>query len=253
MGEIDLSTVTFPRRLAVVNRGEAAVRLIRAVRELNAEYGCDITTVALHTDAERRAMFVRQADEAVTLRRMSSGIAYLDHNALERALLEAKADAVWVGWGFVAEDVAFAELCVRMKLTFIGPPPAAMRTLGDKVEAKFLAEKVGVPLAPWSHGPVTTREDAGRHAEAIGYPLIIKARSGGGGRGIRKVFAADELEAALERTGARRSARSATRSSSSNASSPMHATSRCRSWPTTTATCGHRACATAPSNARTRR
>ena len=145
-------------------------------------------------------MFVRQADEAVTLRSTSEGIAYLDHAELERALLEAKADAVWVGWGFVAEDVAFAELCARLNLTFIGPPPGAMRTLGDKVEAKLLAEKVGVPLAPWSGGPVETREDARRHAESIGYPLIIKARSGGGGRGIRKVFAPDELEVALDRT-----------------------------------------------------
>ena len=145
-------------------------------------------------------MFVRQADEAVTLRKTSAGIVYLDHAELERALRESRADAVWVGWGFVAEDIAFAELCARLKLTFIGPPPAAMRTLGDKVEAKLLAEKVGVPLAPWSGGPVETREDARRHAEAIGYPLIIKARSGGGGRGIRKVYAPDELEVALERT-----------------------------------------------------
>jgi acetyl/propionyl-CoA carboxylase alpha subunit/acetyl-CoA carboxylase carboxyltransferase component len=200
MFDADPLAVTFPRRIAVVNRGEAAVRLIRAVRELNAEHGCGITTIALHTDAERRAMFVRQADEAVTLRRTSASIAYLDHAELERALLESKADAVWVGWGFVAEDIAFAELCARLNLTFIGPPPAAMRTLCDKVEAKLLAEKVGVPLAPWSGGPVHTREDAHRHAEAIGYPLIIKARSGGGGRGIRKVFSPDELEVALERT-----------------------------------------------------
>jgi acetyl/propionyl-CoA carboxylase alpha subunit/acetyl-CoA carboxylase carboxyltransferase component len=183
----------------VVNRGEAAVRLIRAVRELNAEHGCGITTIALHTDAERRAMFVRQADEAVTLRK-TSGIVYLDHSELERALLEAKADAVWVGWGFVAEDIAFAELCARLNLTFIGPPPSAMRTLGDKVEAKILAEKVGVPLAPWSGGPVETPGDARRHAESIGYPLIVKARSGGGGRGIRKVYSPDELELAIERT-----------------------------------------------------
>jgi acetyl/propionyl-CoA carboxylase alpha subunit/acetyl-CoA carboxylase carboxyltransferase component len=167
---------------------------------LNAEYGCGITTIALHTDAERRAMFVRQADEAVTLRPTSGGIVYLDHAELERALLEAGADAVWVGWGFVAEDVTFAELCERLKLTFIGPPPDAMRTLGDKVEAKLLAESVGVPLAPWSGGPVSTRDEALRHAEAIGYPLIIKARSGGGGRGIRKVFSPDELEVALDRT-----------------------------------------------------
>jgi acetyl/propionyl-CoA carboxylase alpha subunit/acetyl-CoA carboxylase carboxyltransferase component len=144
-------------------------------------------------------MFVRQADEAVTLRK-TSGIVYLDHAELERALLEAKADAVWVGWGFVAEDIAFAELCARLNLTFIGPPPGAMRTLGDKVEAKVLAEKVGVPLAPWSGGPVETVGDANRHAESIGYPLIVKARSGGGGRGIRKVYSPDELELAIERT-----------------------------------------------------
>ncbi|MGV9715363.1 ATP-binding protein [Rhodococcus sp. GA1] len=189
------------KRIAVVNRGEAAVRLIRAVRELNSEHGYDIKTIALHTDAERRAMFVRQADEGVTLRPSTTAATpYLDHAELERALLEAKADAVWVGWGFVAEDPAFAELCARLGITFIGPSADAMRLLGDKVEAKLLAEKVGVPVAPWSGGPVDSRADARRHAQAIGYPLIIKARSGGGGRGIRKVYAEDELELALERT-----------------------------------------------------
>src|SRR6185369_13519123 len=112
------------------------------------EYDCGITTIALHTDAERRAMFVRMADESVTLRK-TEGIVYLNHAELERALLECRADAVWVGWGFVAEDIAFAELCARLDLTFIGPPATAMRTLGDKIEAKLLAEKVNVPLAPW--------------------------------------------------------------------------------------------------------
>ena len=188
------------KRIAVVNRGEAAVRLIRAVKELNAEYDYGIRTVALHTDSERRAMFVRAADEAVVLRKPEVGSAYLDHGELERALVESGADAVWVGWGFVAEDPAFADLVARLNITFIGPCADAMRLLGDKVEAKLLAEKVGVPVAPWSGGPVHTRSDARRHAAAIGYPLIIKARSGGGGRGIRKVFAEDELELALERT-----------------------------------------------------
>ncbi|MDG3010353.1 ATP-grasp domain-containing protein [Rhodococcus sp. D2-41] len=188
-------------RIAVVNRGEAAVRLIRAVRELSAESGRHITTIALHTEAERRAMFVRQADEGVVLRPSTTAATpYLDHAELERALRESRADAVWVGWGFVAEDPAFDELCVRLGITFIGPSPEAMRLLGDKVEAKLLAEKVGVPVAPWSGGPVETRPDARRHAQAIGYPLIIKARSGGGGRGIRKVWSEDELELALERT-----------------------------------------------------
>ncbi|QYB01552.1 ATP-grasp domain-containing protein [Rhodococcus sp. USK10] len=188
------------KRIAIVNRGEAAVRLIRAVRELNAEHNYGIRTIALHTEAERRAMFVRQADEGVCLRTVKTGTAYLDHAELARALRESKADAVWVGWGFVAEDPAFVEVCEQLGITFIGPPAEAMRLLGDKVEAKLLAEKVEVPVAPWSGGPVATRADARRHAQAIGYPLIIKARSGGGGRGIRKVWSEDELELALERT-----------------------------------------------------
>ncbi len=189
------------KRIAVVNRGEAAMRLIRAVAELNAEHNYGITVIALHTEAEQRAMFVRRADEGVTLRPSATAATpYLDRAELERALIEARADAVWVGWGFVAEDPAFADLCARLGITFIGPSAGAMRLLGDKVEGKLLAQKVGVPVAPWSEGPVTSLADARRHAQAIGYPLIIKARSGGGGRGIRKVYSGDELELALERT-----------------------------------------------------
>jgi Biotin carboxylase, N-terminal domain/Carboxyl transferase domain len=138
VGDAGPLTATLPRRIAVVNRGEAAVRLIRAERELNAEYDCGITTIALHTEAERRAMFARQADESVMLRKTSEGIAYLDHALLEHALLESRADAVGVGWGFVAEDIAFAELPARLGLTFIGPPAAAMRLLADKIEATSL-------------------------------------------------------------------------------------------------------------------
>src|SRR5258708_8484911 len=123
MLDSDLLTITFPRRIAVVNRGEAAVRLIRAVRELNAEHGCGIKTIALHTDAERRAMFVRQADEAVTLRRTSAGLAYLDHPALERALLQSNPAPGWVRLGFVPQDIALPPLCARPKPTFIRPPP----------------------------------------------------------------------------------------------------------------------------------
>ncbi|MGR7027092.1 ATP-binding protein [Geodermatophilus sp. URMC 62] len=187
-------------RIAVVNRGEPALRLIRAVRELNAEQGTRTRVVALHTEAERRATFVRAADEAVLLEETGAGSPYLDHAALGRALRASGADAAWVGWGFVAEDPAFAELCADLGVTFIGPPPEAMRLLGAKIEAKVLAEKTGVPVAPWSHGPVEGPEDGRRHAEAIGYPLIVKARSGGGGRGIRVVRSEDELEEALVRT-----------------------------------------------------
>jgi acetyl/propionyl-CoA carboxylase alpha subunit/acetyl-CoA carboxylase carboxyltransferase component len=176
------------------------MRLIRAVRELNAEHGHGIRVVALHTEDERHATFVRAADDAVVLRDTGKGIPYLDHEELGRALTESRADAAWVGWGFVAEDPAFAELCASLGVTFIGPPPEAMRLLGAKIEAKVLAEQSGVPVAPWSGGAVETLDDGLRHAATIGYPLIVKSRSGGGGRGIRIVRTEDELADALERT-----------------------------------------------------
>jgi acetyl/propionyl-CoA carboxylase alpha subunit/acetyl-CoA carboxylase carboxyltransferase component len=187
-------------RIAVVNRGEPAVRLTRAVRELNEEHGYGIRVIALHTEAEQRTMFVRSADESVCLREVESSAGpYLDHEELERALRASRADAVWVGWGFVAEDPAFADLCERLGLVFIGPPAGAMRQLCDRIEARLLAEKTGVPVAPWSGGPVSSRQEAARHGDKIGYPLLIKARSGRGGRGMRVVRSADELEVVFER------------------------------------------------------
>ena len=183
-------------RVAIVNRGEAAVRLIRAVRELNLEHGWGMRTIALHTAAERRAMFVREADEAVIIGGQSP---YLDHGELERALRAGGADAAWVGWGFVAEDPAFAELCARIGVVFIGPPPEVMRRLGDKIAAKLVAEQAGVPVAAWSGGPVETVDAAVEHARTIGYPVVIKARAGGGGRGIRFAACEEELAPAFER------------------------------------------------------
>ena len=177
-------------RLAIVNRGEAAMRLIHAVRELNAARETPIRTIALYTDPERGAMFAREADEAYRLGpamtvdedgKRRSG--YLDHAALERALVATRADAAWVGWGFVAEDPAFAELCERLGVVFVGPDAAVMRQLGDKIEAKRLAEDAGVRVAPWSRGCVEQVKDALEHATRIGFPLMIKAAAGGGGRG----------------------------------------------------------------------
>ncbi len=190
------------QRIAIVNRGEAAMRLIHAVRDLNAQAGPGghrIETVALHTEAERSAMFVREADAAYDIGPASLR-PYLDHAVLERALRETGADAAWVGWGFVAEDPSFAELCERVGVTFIGPSPDAMRRLGDKIGSKLIAEEVGVPVAPWSRGGVDTLEDATAAAARIGYPLMLKATAGGGGRGIRKVTSDAELADAYERT-----------------------------------------------------
>lgn len=188
-------------RVAIVNRGEAAMRLIHAVRDLCAETGARIETVALYTDAEPAATFVREADLAYPLG-PASARPYLDLAKLERALVETGADAAWVGWGFVAEDPAFAELCQRIGVTFIGPDAEAMRQLGDKIGAKLIAEEVGVPVAPWSRGAVATLDEALTAADGIGYPLMLKATAGGGGRGIRVVASAADLTEAYERTSA---------------------------------------------------
>ncbi|MFD3458132.1 carboxyl transferase domain-containing protein [Nocardia fluminea] len=186
-------------RIAIVNRGEAAMRLIHAVRDLAAATGLPIETVALHTDVDRNATFVREADIAYDLG-PASARPYLDLKALEKALVATKADAAWVGWGFVAEDPAFAELCDHIGVTFVGPSADAMRKLGDKIGAKLIAEEVGVPVAPWSRGAVDTVEDAIEAATAIGYPLMLKATAGGGGRGIRVITNEAELVDAYERT-----------------------------------------------------
>ena len=196
-------------RIAVVNRGEAAMRLIHAVRDLNAQTASPldrtapssppIEVVALHTEGERRAMFVREADLAYNLG-PASARPYLDHSVLEKALRETRADAVWVGWGFVAEDPAFAELCARIGVTFIGPSPEAMRRLGDKIGSKLIAEEVGVPVAPWSRGPVDTLDAAIAKAHEIGYPVMLKATAGGGGRGIRVIRSDVDMTDAYART-----------------------------------------------------
>ncbi|NUW42151.1 ATP-binding protein [Nonomuraea rhodomycinica] len=186
-------------RVAIVNRGEAAMRLIHAVRDIAAETGTRIETVALHTDVDSAARFVREADVAYDLG-PASARPYLDLKVLERALVETGADAAWVGWGFVAEDPAFAQLCERIGVTFVGPSPEAMRKLGDKIGAKLIAEEVGVPVAPWSRGAVESLDAALAAAAGIGYPLMLKATAGGGGRGIRVITNEAELADAYERT-----------------------------------------------------
>jgi acetyl/propionyl-CoA carboxylase alpha subunit/acetyl-CoA carboxylase carboxyltransferase component len=191
-------------RIAIVNRGEPAVRLINAVREWNAEGRPALRVIAVYTAADRHATFVREADEAVLIGPADpadafAGSPYLDYAELERALRQCRADAVWPGWGFVSEKAEFVELCDRLGITFIGPPAEVMRRLGDKIESKRLAEQTGVPLAAWSGGPVADVAAARAAAGSIGYPLMVKATAGGGGRGIRLVTSPADLEEAFER------------------------------------------------------
>ena len=193
------------KRVAIVNRGEAAMRFIHAVREFNQEQGTDLRTIGLFTEPDRHAMFVREADEAVFLgpaqvidpATQQAKSSYLDYARLGRALAAARADAVWVGWGFVAEHAEFADLCRELGIVFIGPNGDVMRLLGDKITSKLLAELAHLPVAPWSGGMVQTLDEAEHHAARLGYPLLIKATAGGGGRGIRRVDAAGDLALAV--------------------------------------------------------
>ncbi|MFA9564884.1 MAG: biotin carboxylase N-terminal domain-containing protein, partial [Acidimicrobiales bacterium] len=191
-------------RIAIVNRGEPAMRLINAVREYRVEHGLDLHTIALYTEPDRRAMFVREADEAFNLGAATytdetgqRRVSYLDYGRLTEALLAVEADAVWVGWGFVSEHADFAALCAELGIVFIGPDADTMRRLGDKITSKQLAESSGVPVAAWSGGPVATAEEARAHAARLGYPVMIKATAGGGGRGIRTVYGVDEIDEAF--------------------------------------------------------
>lgn len=194
------------QRVAIVNRGEAAMRFIHAAREFSQERQEPLCNIALFTEPDRQAMFVREADEAFCIgparfadpESHLSKSTYLDYARLERALSAVRAQAVWVGWGFVAEHAAFADLCRDMGIVFIGPTGDVMRQLGDKIAAKRLAEIQGIPVAPWSGGAVETIKDARSQVERLGFPLLIKAAAGGGGRGIRRVRSFDELEEVFE-------------------------------------------------------
>ena len=193
------------QRVAIVNRGEAAMRFIHAACDFNQEYGTSLCTIAIFTEPDRHSMFVREADEAVCLGpaqvvdpdTQQTKSSYVDYVRLEQALAAARADAVWVGWGFVAEHAAFADLCRKLGIVFIGPDGDVMRRVGDKIASKRLAEQARIPVVPWSNGPVETLAEARSHAERLGYPILVKATAGGGGHGIRLVRSAAQLSQAF--------------------------------------------------------
>ncbi|MGA1869455.1 MAG: carboxyl transferase domain-containing protein [bacterium] len=187
-------------RIGIINRGEAAIRFIRAVKEYNILYHTDFTTVALYLDMEREGLFVTEADVSCPLSTIAGfdknqGSAYLNRKLMLNALKSTNCQGVWVGWGFLAEDAAFAGMVEEAGLVFIGPSSWSMALLGDKISAKEVAEATNVPILPWSKGPVKDVEEACMSAERIGYPVIIKASNTGGGRGIRFVRTPEELEA----------------------------------------------------------
>ena len=179
------------KKVLIANRGEIAIRVIRACRDLG------LATVAVYSDADRAALHVRLADEAVRLGPAPSSESYLNVAALVDAARRTGADAVHPGYGFLSENAAFAEACAEAGVTFVGPPPAAIRAMGGKSEAKALMAEAGVPLVPGYHGADQDPAVLAREAERIGYPVLVKASAGGGGKGMRLVTRPEDLAAAV--------------------------------------------------------
>ena len=188
------------RKVLIANRGEIAVRIIRACRELG------IATVAVFSEADRSALHAQLADEAVCIGPARTADSYLNIKAILAACEITGAEAVHPGFGFLSENAAFARMCEKCGVTFIGPPPSAMEQMGDKSQAKAVMKAAGVPVVPGSDGEIASLEEARRIAEEIGYPVMVKASAGGGGRGIRRVDTEAQLEAAI--TAARQEAAS---------------------------------------------
>jgi acetyl-CoA carboxylase biotin carboxylase subunit len=166
-------------RVLIANRGEIALRIIRACHELGVE------AVVVHSEADRGAAYLQVADGTVCIGPAAAGKSYLNIPAIISAAEIADVDAIHPGYGFLAENAHFAEVCGECGITFIGPSPAAMRLLGDKVAAKALARKAKVPVVPGSEGEIKDESEAVTMANKIGYPVILKAAAGGGGRGMR--------------------------------------------------------------------
>ncbi|MFN9643826.1 MAG: acetyl-CoA carboxylase biotin carboxylase subunit [Cyanobacteriota bacterium] len=176
-------------KLLIANRGEIALRILRTCRELG------ISTVAVHSTVDRNALHVQLADEAVCVGEAPSSRSYLNIPNILAAATSRGADAIHPGYGFLAESAAFAEICRDHGLTFVGPSPEAILAMGDKSTAKRTMQTVGVPTIPGSEGLLASAEEAAALAESMGFPVMIKATAGGGGRGMRLVPSADQLEA----------------------------------------------------------
>src|SRR6202161_114737 len=180
------------KRLLVANRGEIVCRIARTARRLG------WTTIAVYSDSDRAALHVRSADEAYHLGPSPAAQSYLDQARVIDLARRVGADAVHPGYGFLSENADFAEGCLDAGLVFVGPPPAAIRAMGSKSASKAAMAAAGVPVAPGYHGDEQSLERLIAEAERIGFPLIIKASAGGGGKGMQVVNSAAEVAAAAE-------------------------------------------------------
>ncbi len=176
------------KKILIANRGEIALRIIRTCREMG------IKTVAVYSTADRESLHVRFADEAVCIGKPQSTDSYLNMQHIMAAAEITNADAIHPGYGFLAENAQFAEICAQYKIKFIGPTPQMINSMGDKITAKETMIKAGVPVIPGSDGLLESVEEAKKLAKEMGYPVIIKATAGGGGKGMRVIWEEGELE-----------------------------------------------------------
>jgi pyruvate carboxylase subunit A len=180
------------KKILVANRGEIAVRIVRACAEMG------IKSVAIYTDADRHALHVKKADEAYNVGPDPVG-GYLNAHRIVNLAVASGCDALHPGYGFLSENPQLAEICASRDITFIGPSPAAIRSMGDKVEARATMKQAGIPVVPGSDGSLRSLDEAVQLAREIGYPVMLKATSGGGGRGIRRCLNEEDLRRAYER------------------------------------------------------
>ena len=176
------------KKILIANRGEIALRIIRTCREMG------IRTVAVYSTADKDSLHVRFADEAVCIGKPQSSDSYLNIQHIMAAAEITNADAIHPGYGFLAENANFAEICAQYHIKFIGPTPEMIRSMGDKITAKETMIKAGVPVIPGSEGLLESVEEAKKLAKDMGYPVIIKATAGGGGKGMRVVWKDSEIE-----------------------------------------------------------
>ncbi|MCR8967890.1 acetyl-CoA carboxylase biotin carboxylase subunit [Streptococcus zalophi] len=179
-------------KILIANRGEIAVRIIRAARELG------ITTVAVYSEADKTALHTLLADESICIGPAKSTESYLNMNSVLSAAIVTGAQAIHPGFGFLSENPKFVTMCEEMNIKFIGPSALVMNKMGDKINARKEMIKAGVPVIPGSKGEIISAEDALKEADRIGYPVMLKAAAGGGGKGIRKVSTKEELVPAFE-------------------------------------------------------
>src|SRR5438552_2687329 len=182
------------KKILIANRGEIAVRVIRACREMG------IAAVAVYSDADRGALHVRMADEAYAIGPAPSRESYLVIDKIIDAAKRAKAEAIHPGYGFLAENAVFARACEDAGITFIGPSPESIALMGSKIEARRAVAKYNVESVPGTLDPITSNDEARSIAASVGYPIMLKASGGGGGKGLRFVRSEDELESALRNT-----------------------------------------------------